>query len=123
MSLKAASPSALPQEREPGQQAGLQGWRPGLSCQRLSAGGGEQAAAGLGSVQCTDAFGNPRLGFLSICGWGVDPWVFWVILCTLVQTLHFAAILLSKCLTIDSFYNGFLQNVPSLLLLVTKVFS
>lgn len=71
MSLNAASPSALLQEPEPGQQAGLQGHRPGLGCQRLSAGGGERAVAGLGSLRCTDTFGNPGLGFLSICGWGV----------------------------------------------------
>lgn len=34
-----------------------------------------------------------------------------------------SATILSTYLTFDCFYNGFLQNVPSLLLLVTKLFS
>lgn len=62
MSLNAASLSALPQEREPGQQAGLRGQQLGLGCQRLRAGGGEQAAAGLGSVMQTP-LGIPGLDF------------------------------------------------------------
>lgn len=97
---KATSPSALLWEQEPGQagpwSAGEWGWA-----------GGEQ---------CTGTFGNPRLGFLSACAWRWGcPWSFWVILRALIQTLQ------PFSFTTDWFCNVFLQNVPSLLFLVTKL--
>lgn len=94
---KATSPSALPWEPEP--SLAVQG----------STGARQEVSMG--------TFGNTRLGFLSACAWRWGrPWGFWVILCALFQT--------SKpfSFTTDGFYNGFLQNVPSLLFLVTKLY-
>lgn len=137
MSLAAASASALPQEGEPGQQAGLggngaegePGQQAGLGGQRAWTAGVSGRVEGSGLEQGWERAMHRHLwesrARISeyLCLRGGSRWVFWVILCALVQALHFAASLLSKRLTIDCFYNGFLQNVPSLLLLIAKLFS